>query len=70
MHLGKANGMRLLRLLPIAWLVLAGLGCNSGPKDEVVTDPGPKVPDSQLGQAGGKGDGPDQKGDFKPLPPN
>ena len=43
------------------------VGCSSGPADEVVKETGPKTPEAQLGQAGGK-DGQGQKGNFQPLP--
>lgn len=62
--------MRVYKFILLT-LILAGItGCSSGPADEAVTETGPKVPEEQLGKAGGPGPGDDQKGDFKPLPPN
>lgn len=47
--------------------ILAGCGSKAD-EDSSNTVKGPVLPESQLGQAGGKGNGPGQKGDFKPLP--
>ncbi|MCC7230210.1 MAG: hypothetical protein IT203_07430 [Fimbriimonadaceae bacterium] len=60
------------RYLLIALLGAAVIlqGCSSGPADDTSKDTGPAVPANQLGQAGGKGEGAGQKGDFKPLPVN
>ena len=62
------KGYLLIGLLGLA-MILQGCG-SSGPADDVSKDTGPTVPAEQLGQAGGKGNGAGQKGDFKPLPVN
>ena len=72
MHLDRAKPKMIKGYLLIALLGIAVIlqGCNSGPADDVGKDTGPAVPAEQLGQAGGKGEGAGQKGEFKPLPVN